>query len=218
MEIQALTVKTRQAAGKGGATKVRSLGNVPAVLYGGGQEPVCLDVNLREFEGLVQHSRSGDHAIVRLEVADSPGVSTPALLKDVQRHPLRGQAIHVDFLRISLDERISTLVPIRLDGHAQGIVEGGVLDQQMREVEVECRALDVPDEIIVDISNLGMGESIHLSQVAAPANVTFVTDLERPVAAIHAPRTDRETTAEAEEEEEETSTQPEVIGEKKEKE
>ena len=214
MEIHALKVNTRKASGKTGAVKVRATGQVPAVLYGGSQDPVSLELNLREFETLLHRGHGGSHAIVQLEVQGSPELNSPALLKDVQRHPLRGQVIHADFMRISLDKRITTMVAIRVEGHAVGIVEGGSLDQQMREVEVECLALDVPEEIVIDVTNLHMGHTIHLSEVTPPVNVTFITDLDRPVVAVHAPRVAKETAEGAEGE----STQPEVIGEKKDKE
>lgn len=218
MEIQSLNVNTRKGRGKEGAAKTRATGKLPAILYGGDQEPVCLDIDLRQFEVLVHRGRGGEHAIVRLDVVDAPDLSSPALLKEVQRHPLRGQATHADFMRISLDKRITTMVSIRVEGHAVGVVEGGVIDQQMRQVEVECLALDVPDEFVVDVTNLHIGEGIHLGQIQAPSNVTILTDLERPVVAIHAPRAVREEVEAAVEVVEGEAAQPEVIGEKKEKE
>ena len=170
---------------------------MPIVLYGGEKDTVSLKVDSREFRHVV-HGRGGEHAIVQLDVADNPTLSSPALLKDVQHDPVRGDVLHADFQRIRLDERIVTLVPIILVGQARGIVDGGVLDHQLRELEVECLALEVPDQIQVDVSGLGIGDSVHVDQVTAPPNVRIVTELDRNVAAVHAPRVVRaEAAAEA---------------------
>ena len=218
MELQALKVMNRSAAGSSVARRTRRTGVVPAVLYGGGHEPTSISVNLRAFESLIHHSRGGEHAIVRLEVEDAPELDTPALLKDIHHDPLRGGVIHADFLRIRLDERIETVVPIRLIGQAPGIIEGGVLDHQLRDLEVECLALDVPEEIVVDVSNLHMNDSVHVSQLEVPANVTVLSDPERPVVAVHPPRVVKEEVAEAVEGAEAAAEGPEVIGERKDKE
>jgi len=216
MELQSLKVMTRRADGSSGARQTRRTGIVPAVLYGGGKGPASICVNLRAFESLIHHSRGGEHAIVRLEVEDAPELDTPALLKDVQHDPLRGGVLHADFLRIRLDERIETVVPIRLVGLAPGIAESGVLDHQLRDLEVECLALDVPEEIVVDVSNLHMNDSIHVSELVVPSNVTVLSDLDRPVVAVHPPRVIKETVEAVAEAEEAAAEGPEVITERKE--
>lgn len=213
MELQALKAAKRSAGGSSVAGRIRRTGTVPAILYGGGQEPAAISVNMRAFDALVHHSRGGEHAIVKLEVEGAPELDTPALLKAVQHDPLRGDVLHVDFLRIRLDERIETLVPIRLVGQAPGIAEGGVLDHQLRDLEVECLALEVPEEIVVDVSNLHMNDSIHVEHLAVPANVTVLSDADRPVVAVHPPRVVKET---AEGEGAEGAAEgPEVITERK---
>lgn len=204
MDIQTLQVNSRTTSGKEYATKTRAQGNFPAVIYGGDSAPLSIEVNLRQFEALIQHSRGGEHAVVKLEIADNPGAGTVALIKAVQHHPLRGRVLHADFMRIRLDERIETVVPIRLTGQAPGIGDGGVLDHQLRELEIECLALEVPDELIADISGLGIGDAIHVNELTVPANVTVLSDPERPVVTIHAPRV-------AKEGEEGGGAEPEVI-------
>lgn len=218
MELQTLKAKTRATSGKGEANKLRHAGILPGVLYGGGQPPVSLNLDRHQFDMLVQHSRSGEHAIIKLEIEDNAELNTPALLKAVQHHPVRREVLHADFLRIRLDERITTMVPIRLAGQAPGIAEGGVIDQPLREMEVECLALEVPDEIVVDISGMHMGDSIHVEHVAPLPNVTFVTDPDRPIVAIHAPRAVKEEAPAAEGEAAEgeaAPAEPEVITERK---
>jgi len=218
MELQALKVMTRRVGGSSGARQIRRTGVVPAVLYGGEKGPANICVNLRAFESLIHKSRGGEHAIVRLEVEDAHELDTPALLKDVQHDPLRGGVMHADFLRIRMDERIETVVPIRLVGLAPGIAEGGVLDHQLRDLEVECLALDVPEEIVVDVSNMHMNDSVHVSQLSVPVNVTVLSDPDRPVVAVHPPRVVKETIEAPVEGEEAVAEGPEVITERKEKE
>lgn len=217
MELQSLNVTTRNTRGKGPAGQIRAKGVVPAVLYGGDGDSVCLTVDARRFEQLLHRGHGGEHAIVQLEIEDQPALSTPALIKDVQHHPIRGQVLHADFMRIRLDVAIQTVVPVRLVGQAPGITEGGVLDFQLRSIEVECLALDVPDEFVVDVSGLHINESVHVAQVQIPERVTVLTDPDRPVAAVLAPRTVKEEGAEGAEGAEGESKEPEVITEKKEK-
>lgn len=197
MELQTLKAATRAERGKGAAGRDRKAGQIPGVLYGGGGDAVSLKLDAKEFDRLV-HS-GGEHAIVQLEVEDAPKLSSPAMLKSVDHHPVRGDILHADFLRIRLDERITTLVSLELVGRCKGVVEGGVLDFQLREVEVECLALEVPEKIEVDTSELGIGDSLHVEQITAPPNVTIVTDPTRSIVAVHAPRVVKSAAEEAEE-------------------
>lgn len=213
MELQTLKASTRETTGKGHARRMRSSGYVPAVLYGGTAEPVSVRVETREFQRLL-HAGRGEHAIIQLDVQDNPALSGPALLKEVQHHPVRGDLVHADFQRIRLDERITTLVSVVLTGRAAGVAEGGVLDLMMREVEVECRALEVPEQFELDVTELGIGDSLKVSALTPPANVTIVSDPERTVVAVHASRLAVAEGAAAEGEEE--AAEPEVIGKKEE--
>jgi len=220
MQVLTLKAKTRPTSGKGAAHRLRAAGLVPSILYGGGQDPVRISLDQHEFDLLIHHGRSGEHAVLQLEVEDQPELSTPALVKEVQHHPLRDTIIHADLLRIRLDQRIQTVVAIKLTGQPEGVVEGGILDRQLREVEVECLALDVPDAFVIDVSELHIGDSLHVSDIDIPENATLLTDPERPVAAVLAPRVEAEEEAEGEGEEAEEgegeTAEPEVIGEKKE--
>jgi len=222
MEPQSLKVTTREANGKGSARRLRAAGSVPAVLYGGGQGAVSIQMNARVFERLL-HSHAGEHAVVQLEVENKPELSTPALLKLVHHHPVWGNVLHADFLRIRLDQRIVTRVPIRTQGQAQGVRDGGVLDHPLHEVELECLALEVPEAVVADVAALKIGESVTAGQLTLPDNVTLITDPEHTVAVVHAPRVVVEEAAEEAEEgvaaaEEEEAASPEVISEKKDKE
>jgi len=208
MKLQSLQAQAREDVGKTGARDTRNSGKVPSVLYGGGQDTLSVSVDAREFDHLV-HGRAGEHAIVQLEIEDKPDLGGPALLKAVQHHPIRGDVLHADFQRIRLDERLITSVPLVLTGQARGVVEGGVLDHQLREVEVECLALEVPEELTIDVTELEIGQGLHVSDLVAPENVTIVTDVERAIVAVHAPRLLRA----AEEEEAEAAEGEEGEGE-----
>lgn len=196
MELQSLKAATREAGAKGKARQERRDGNVPSVLYGGDSDPLSLTINAREFVKLIQ--TGGSHAIVQIDVSNDAAASGPALLKDVQYHPVRGNAIHADFQRIRLDERITTLVPLHFVGHCKGLVDGGVLDYQIRELEIECLALEVPESIDVDITNLGIGDHLYVSSIVVPEGVAIVTASDRSAVACHAPRAIKEETTVAE--------------------
>lgn len=187
MQLNTLNVMVREEHGKGAARRVRRMDKIPGIVYGKKAEPISIAIDRRELEH-VMHAHAGEHAVVELSCADNDAVNGPVLLKDVQHHPVRDHILHVDFQRISLDEKIQTSVPLKIVGHCKGVVEGGVLDHQMREVDVECLALNVPEFIEVDVTDLGLGESLHVNALKAPEGVTIVTDPEYTVVAIHVPR------------------------------
>jgi len=220
MQLQTLKAMTRDAVGKGPVGRLRSEGAIPAVLYGGDQDPVSIQVNALAFTYLLD-SHAGEHAVVQLEVENKPELNTPALLKLVQHHPVQEEVLHADFLRVRLDQRIVTRVPIRCVGHAAGVREGGVLDHILRELEIESLVVEVPETIDVDVADLLMGDSVHAGQLTLPENVTLVTDPEHTVVAVHTPRVvevaEEAEVAEGEEAEvaEGEEAEPEVIGEKK---
>ena len=196
MELQTLMANARQTGSKCLARQARRAGAVPAILYGGGKEPISIQLDQRQFDHFL-HSRSGEQAVVRLDVRDQPENSGPALLKQVQHHPIRGHVLHVDLIRVRLDQRITTMVPLELTGRAVGVAtEGGLLDHQLREIEVECLAVEVPERITVDVTDLHLGSSIHVRDLVVPEGVVFVTDGDRAVAAVHALRTTHEAAAE----------------------
>ncbi len=193
MEMKTLAAKTRATGTKGATHQSRRDGEIPGVLYGGGKGPVSLAVDGREFDRLVH--AEGVHAIVKLAFSDGSGNDSPAMLKAVQRHNLRYNVTHADFVRISLDEKIQTMVPIEFTGRCHGVTEGGLLEHQLREVEVECLALDVPAALHLDITDLGIGQSYHVSQIAVPAGVTILNDGADPVVSVHMPRISSSETA-----------------------
>jgi large subunit ribosomal protein L25 len=183
MELKSLKANTRKVGTKGAAHSVRRAGDVPGVLYGQGGEAISLSVPGRELDRVL-HGGGGAHAILQIEFEDAPGGNSPAIVKAIQRHPLKGSVLHADFMRIRLDESIQTSVKIVLAGQPKGVLEGGVLEHQLRELEVECLALEVPDSITIDVSGMAVGDVLHVSEVVPPAGVTILTDGDQPIASL----------------------------------
>jgi large subunit ribosomal protein L25 len=176
----------REAVGKGGARSMRREGRVPGILYGHGEESIPLSVDARELQRLV-HSVSIENTIVDLSLK---GTRQPykVLIREIQRHPTREEYIHVDFFHIAMDEKISVEVPIVLNGEPTGVRnKGGILDHQLRELEVYCLPAEIPERIEVDVSELDIGDAIHVRDLAVPEGVEIEADPDRAVAAVLAP-------------------------------
>jgi large subunit ribosomal protein L25 len=201
-----LSLTPREPSNSRETRRLRRAGQVPGVLYGGGQDPVTFSVDAL----VLRRALAARGAVVELEVG---GGRTPAVLKDAQRHPVRGETLHVDFLRVDLNKPIQATVTLELVGadEAPGVIDGGVLEQVTREVTVEALPNDLPETIQHDVSAMQVGDTEHLSAVRPPANVTLVDDLEETIiATMTAPTID----AEAEEAAEEAlETETEVVGE-----
>ena len=201
-ETDTLDVTTRSDRGSRAARRLRRSGRVPGILYGGGEEPVAFDVDARILRNFLAHTG----AVIDLCVDGSD--KQPVMLKNAQRHPVRGEIVHADFLRVDLKKKIHTTVHIELTGaeEAPGVDEGGVLSQDVREVNVEALPGDLPDSIVVDVSGMQMNDTLTLAAVVAPPGVTLLDDPELTVIATITPPT-------LEPVEEEIETETEVVGE-----
>ncbi|HET9720300.1 MAG TPA: 50S ribosomal protein L25 [Solirubrobacteraceae bacterium] len=198
----ALQAKRREPSGSRSARRLRREGNVPGVLYGGGEDPVSFAVNAREL----RHALADAGAVLDLHLEDAAG--TPVVLKELTRHPVSGEPVHIDLLRVRLDRPIQAPVLLELTGseEAIGVREGGILEQPLREVTVEALPGDIPDVIQHDVSEMNVNDTITLAAVQAPARVTIVTDPESVLATITPPRLQVEAETEIE-------TETEVVGE-----
>lgn len=205
MQLLNLSVETREGSGTGPSRRARMAGNVPGVVYGGGKDAIHVVFDARRFQFDIIN-KAGEHAIVQLDVAGAPALSGPALLKAVQHHPVTGKVVHTDFLRIELDKKVTTAVAMHFTGRAKGVVDGGVADVQLHELEIECLPLSVPKSIDVDITPLGLGDSLHVRDIVVPEGVTVISDPDRAVISIHVPRVVTESAAE------EGAAEPEVVG------
>ena len=200
-DTNTLSLTARDPEGSRNARRLRRSGLVPGVIYGGGDAPAHFAVDARILRNTLAHSGA------ILEVSLDGAKGTPVLVKDVQRHPVRGEAVHVDFLRVRMDQAIQTTVTVELVGAdaAPGVVEGGVLSQETREITIEALPGDIPDSIQHDVSGLEMNATLTLEAITAPAGVTVIDDADTVIATITPP------TLEPVEEEIETET--ELVGE-----
>jgi large subunit ribosomal protein L25 len=191
-----LALTPRDTSGGSRATRrLRRSGQVPGVLYGGEGEPVSFTVDAREL----RHALAASGAVLDLELE---GTSTPAVLKDAQYHPVRGETMHVDLFRVRLDVAIHATVSVELTGadDAPGVIAGGVLDQITREVNVEALPNDIPETITFDVSKMEINDTLYLSSLAAPKGVTLLDDLEETtLVTLSPPNVDVEAEEEAEE-------------------
>src|SRR5215210_9159016 len=202
-----LSISSREPGSSRATRRLRREGRVPGVLYGGGDEPLPFAVDEREL----RHALAARGAVVELQVN---GSATPAVLKDTQIHPVRGETLHVDFLRVNLRQAISAIVGLEFVGtdDAPGVREGGVLEHVTREVNIEALPTDIPEAIQVDVSGLQINDTLLLSSVTAPDGVTITDDLEETVVATLTPPS-IDAAAEEEALEEETERVGEGAGE-----
>ena len=188
-----LNASPRDPDGSRATRRLRREGQVPGVLYGGEGEPVSFSVDGRELRAALHASG----AVVDLVVG---GTSEPAVLKDAQRHPVRGEMTHVDFVRVNLNVAIQAVVPLIVVGaeESPGVVEGGVVDQPIREVHVEALPNESPESIEISVATLNIGETAPLSAAVVPAGVTLLDEDDLVVVSLLAPRLEIEETIEEE--------------------
>ncbi|WP_027339789.1 50S ribosomal protein L25 [Halonatronum saccharophilum] len=201
MERLKLKASLREQKGKGAAKRLRRKGLVPGVLYGLDREPVNLTVNAKELGQVV-----GGNAIIDLEVAEKE--NQPVMVKELQREPVRKDILHVDLYRIDLNETVVVSVPVELVGQAAGTREGGILEQILREVEIETLPTNIPEKLEADVTELEVGKSLSVSEITVEEGVTILTDASDTIATVVIP-----TELDLETDEEEEVTEPEVIGE-----
>jgi large subunit ribosomal protein L25 len=197
-----LELAQRTEHGSRAMRRLRRSGRVPGIIYGGDAEPLAFEVDARILRNTLAHAGAV------LDVSIDGGSTQPAMVKDLQRHPIRGEILHADLLRVDLTQTIQTTVVLEITGadEAPGVTEGGVLSQETRELNVEALPGDLPDSIVVDVSGMQLNETLGLDAVTAPDGVTLLDDPETTViATITAP------TAEPTDEDIETET--ELVGE-----
>jgi large subunit ribosomal protein L25 len=195
-ESTALKVSPRQAAGSREARRLRRRGDVPGVLYGGGDEPVAFSVPARTLRQALAHAG----AVLDLSVEG--GSSSPAVVKELARHPVSGETLHVDLLRVRLDVKIQTTVQLELAGEADapGVKDGGVLEHVTRELTIEALPNEIPDSLSHDVSEMQIGDTLTLESLRPPTTVTLIDDPETVIATLTPPRLQVESEEEIEEE------------------
>jgi len=197
-----LDLSARVADGSRSARRLRRTGQVPGIIYGGVGGPVLFAVDSRILRNTLAHSGA------ILEIAVDGGEAAPVLVKDLQRHPVRGHAVHLDLLRVDMKVAIQTHVTLELTGAdlAPGVIEGGVLSQGAVEINIEALPGDIPDALHFDVSKMEMNDTVTLAQLTAPPGVTLLDDPEETVLATVTPPT-------KEPEPDEIETETGVVGE-----
>jgi len=206
-----LKAEPRSEIGRSAARRLKSRGVIPAVVYGGKEKSQPLQVSARDISAMLSHA-SGENILVELEIAGQKAPRT-ALLQEVQHSPLGDEILHVDFHAISMDEKITADVPLEPVGIATGVKNfGGLLDQNIRSLAVECFPKDLPDKLTVDVSALNIGDSIHVRDIKLPEDVSAKTPVDLTAFSVLAPAVEEEPVAVVAE----AVAGPEVIKEKKE--
>jgi large subunit ribosomal protein L25 len=186
--------KPREDRGKNAARRMRTSGQVPAVLYGGQGEPMALTVNSKQLSALLR-SESGQNTVFRVRL---PGGDEPAMVKDWQVDPVKGQLLHVDMVRVAMDVRVRVRVPVHTFGEAQGVkLQGGIFEMVTRDVEIECLPSEIPGEFKVDVTDFMIGRQLRAGDLPLdPAKMKLVTDPQRVIAHVVALRVEEEKPAE----------------------
>jgi large subunit ribosomal protein L25 len=211
-----LNAKVREGTGKGMARKLRSDGRIPAVLYGHGIDSIRISIDGKEMIDLYR-SISIENTIIDLKVEGGPKRPYKTLVREIQRHPFRDRILHMDFLQISMKEAVTVEVPISLEGIPIGVRnEGGILQHQLREVQISCLPSEIPEKIEVDVSGLSIHDGIHVADLKIEG-VDLLSDPEVLVAAVLPPTIIREEVA-PEVAEEEEEMEPELVTREKEEE
>jgi len=179
LETNKLEAQTRKPGTKNEARRVRRDGKIPAVVYGAGKDSLPISVDPRVVTRIL-NSETGHNTIFDLALN---GENTKAMIVDWQYEPIKGRLLHIDLKRIALDKVLRVSVPIFLEGEAAGVKqEGGILEQMLREVEIECLPADIPSHIDVDVSHLTFGKVLRVSDLPHSENLKFLTDANQPVA------------------------------------
>jgi large subunit ribosomal protein L25 len=204
-----LSAQRREGLGRSAVKKLKAAGNVPAIIYGAKDKPEPLQVSKREFSALLSHA-AGENILIELEVEGSP--NRLAMVQEVQHAPIGGDVLHIDFHAVSMDEVIEADVPLEPTGTANGVKNfGGLLEQSLRTLSIECLPRDLPDVITVDVSALNIGDGIHVRDIPLPNGVTTRIPADLMAFSVMAPTVAEEPAAGAA-----PAAAPEVITAKKE--
>lgn len=207
-----LSATTRSTSGKGAARSLRRAGQIPAIIYGHAREPQALAVPNREFEKLLERV-SAESTVIELTLA---GGVARTLIREIQRHPVKRQILHIDFQELVAGEKVSVNVPIVLTGVPDGVrVSGGIMSQVMSELTIRVDPINIPRRIEADVTHILIGHSLHVSDLKVPEGVEILDDADTTIAVVSAPKVEAEPVAA---EAATTEGEPELIRKTKEEE
>jgi large subunit ribosomal protein L25 len=195
-----LKAQVRKKTGKGSARTLRREGRMPAVLYGQKTDSIMLSIDIKEFELIVKNANVGS-LLLKLQIQNGKTSTRPAMIKELQTNPVTGAFLHVDFYEIDMQRKITVSVPVVTRGKSEGVEEGGHLQIVRRELELFCLPTAIPEAIEVDITDLGIGDSIHIQEIALPAEVELPEETDFTVVTVLAPKIEEEVVEEEELEE-----------------
>jgi large subunit ribosomal protein L25 len=185
MASASLSAEPRSETGKGVARKLRAAGRIPGVIYGHAREATGLSLVARDFEKLLQHIAAGS-TVIELTLGSA---TTKTLIREIQRHPFKKQILHVDFQELVAGEKVTVEVPLVFVGIPEGVrLSGALLEQIMHSIEVFADPTSIPNHIDVDVTNLGMGHSLHVRDLKLPEGIEVLSDEDATICAVIAPR------------------------------
>jgi large subunit ribosomal protein L25 len=201
MAQNTLEVSLRKRPGKSGAKEIRKAGNIPAILYGKGTDPVPLVVNPATLKQALS-TEAGENTLLEITFNDgSQEVKKLSLLREIQYDFLTNRPIHFDFQALDINKKITVNVPVKIVGRSKGVKEGGILEEILREIPVECLPTDIPNSFELDVTDLDIGHSIHVGALKVSDNIDILKDDEETIVTILAPKMEVEApVAETEEE------------------
>jgi len=193
MEKIGMEVKKREALGKEASKKMRREGIVPAVIYGPTIDTTPLEIAFKDLSKILDVGGRENVLIdAKIEGIKKTALSKTVIIKDVQRDPVRGSIKHVDLLEVQMDKVIRVSVPIHITGEAKGVELGGILQHETRELEIECLPSDIPESIDVDVTDLDIGDSFHVSDLEVKENIKILVDGEHNIVSVATPQKEEE--------------------------
>ncbi len=188
MAQNTLKALKRRRMGKGGAREIRREGNVPAILYGKDTDPISLVINPSELKQALS-TEAGENTLLEMNVeGDGENIKKLSLLREIQYDFLTSKPIHFDFLALDVNKKITVSVPVDIKGRAKGVREGGILEEIHREIAVQCLPADIPNSFAIDITNLDVGQSIHVGTLEVPEGVSVLSNEQDTIVVIHSPK------------------------------
>jgi len=187
LELIELKSNIRTTTGNGPARSLRREGQIPAVLYGPKTDPVLLSVDSKELEQVLKESTAAQ-VILNLIIQNGETSNKTAMIKELQTHPLSRKYLHIDFYEVVMDRKINVKIPVIATGKSKGVELGGILQMVRRELEVFCLPLEIPDAIEIDVTDLDIGDSIHVDEIPLGDNVEFPEDVNFTVLTVVAPK------------------------------
>ena len=213
MATEAITAQSRKETGKGAARTLRRQALIPAVFYGPEVDPVPLSLKSRDLERIVK-TGAGENVLIDLDIENGESTqSHRAMIKEIQADPVKQTILHVDLYAISMDKKIQLEIPITLTGTPIGVDEGGILQQVGRTIEISCLPGQIPDAFELDVTDLAIGDSLHVSDLDIPEEIDILAEEQLTIATVVPPTVVEEIEPEVPEEEEEEEEREEVEGE-----